>query len=152
MHLLALKNEPIQISIWSSTVEFHRLGQCFLDWATAVVGEADREQTCVTLIYHSSGPIYETSAQFTKSPGTASVEWSKKSDSSSLAQWVLIAPVLMKLRGVRGYEPYWMPRTPEGTSRYNAQGSDSDVYQNKRSIPVETEFREVGRKMWKNTY
>ena len=50
------------------TVEFRRLGQCFLDWATAVVGEADRELTCVTLIYHSSGPIYETSAQSTKSP------------------------------------------------------------------------------------
>ena len=58
----------------------------------------------------------------------------------------------MKLRGVRGYEPYWMPRTPEGTSRYNAQGSDSDVYQNKRSIPVETEFREVSRKVQKNHY
>ena len=52
------------------TVEFRRLGQCFLDWVTAVVGEADRELTCVTLIYHSSGPIYETSAQSTKSPGT----------------------------------------------------------------------------------
>ena len=43
---------------------------CFLDWATAVVGEADQELTCVTLIYHSSGPIYETSAESTKSPGT----------------------------------------------------------------------------------
>ena len=51
------------------TVEFHRLGQCSIDWATAVVGEADRELTRVTLIYHSSGPIYETSAQSTKSPG-----------------------------------------------------------------------------------
>ena len=52
-----------------STVEFGILGQCFLDWATAVVGEADRELTCITLTYHSSGPIYETSAQSTKSPG-----------------------------------------------------------------------------------
>ena len=51
------------------TVEFRRLGQCFIDWATAVVGEADRELTCVILTYHSSGPIYETSAQSTKSPG-----------------------------------------------------------------------------------
>ena len=58
----------------------------------------------------------------------------------------------MKLRGVRGYKPYWMPRTPEGTSRYSAQGSDSDVYQNKRSIPVETEFREVGGKMLGNSF
>ena len=57
------------ISIIGNTVEFRRLGQCFIDWATAVVGEADRELTCVTLIYHSSGPIYETSAQSTKSPG-----------------------------------------------------------------------------------
>ena len=37
---------------------------------TAVVGEADRELTCVTLTYHSSGPFYETSAQSTKSHGT----------------------------------------------------------------------------------
>ena len=44
-----------------TTVEFRRLGQCFIDWATAVVGEADRELTCVTLTYHSSGPIYEIS-------------------------------------------------------------------------------------------
>ena len=33
----------------------------FIDWATAVVGEADRELTCVTLTYHV--------AQSTKSPG-----------------------------------------------------------------------------------
>ena len=50
-----------------STVEFRRLGQCFIDWATAAVGEADRELTCVTLTYYSRGPIYETSAQTTKS-------------------------------------------------------------------------------------
>ena len=53
-----------------STVEFRMLGQCFLEWATAVVGEADRELTCVTLTYHSSGPIYETLAQSMKSPGS----------------------------------------------------------------------------------
>ena len=58
----------------SYTVEFRRLGQCFIDWATAVVGEADRELTCVTLTYHSSGPIYETSAQSTKSPGTFQID------------------------------------------------------------------------------
>ena len=52
------------------TVEFTRLGQCFLDWATAVAGEADREPTCVTLTCHSSGPMCETSAQSMKSPGT----------------------------------------------------------------------------------
>ena len=32
---------------WPYTVEFRRLGQCFLDWATAVVGEADRELAAV---------------------------------------------------------------------------------------------------------
>ena len=32
------------MSLISSTVEFRRLGQCFIDWATAVVGEADRER------------------------------------------------------------------------------------------------------------
>ena len=42
------------------TGEFRRLGRCTLDWATAVVGEADRERTWVTFTYHSSGPIYET--------------------------------------------------------------------------------------------
>ena len=57
----------------SCTVEFRRLGQCFLDWATAVVGEADRELTCVTLTCHSSGPIYETLAQSTKSPGNGKI-------------------------------------------------------------------------------
>ena len=36
---------------------------CFIDWATAVVGEADIEVTSVTLTYHGSDPIYETSAQ-----------------------------------------------------------------------------------------
>jgi len=57
------------------TVEFRRLDQCFIDWAraTALVGEADGELTCVTLTYNSSGPIYETSAQSTKSPGIRNV-------------------------------------------------------------------------------
>ena len=50
-------------------VEFCRFGQGFLDWATSVVGEADRELTCVTLTYHSSGPIYETLAQSTEFHG-----------------------------------------------------------------------------------
>ena len=57
-----------------ATVEYRKLGQCFIDWATAVVGEADRGLTCVTLIYHSSGPSYETSAQSTKSPGNKNHE------------------------------------------------------------------------------
>ena len=62
------------------TVEFRRLGQCFLDWAIAVVGEADRELKCVTLTYHSRGPIYETLAQSTKSPGRThlqAISWTK---------------------------------------------------------------------------
>ena len=41
-----------------------------VDWATAVVGEAVQELTCVTLIYHSSDSIYESSAQSTKYPGS----------------------------------------------------------------------------------
>ena len=47
----------IEEKVWHKKVK----GQCFIDWATAVVGEADRELTCVTLTYHSSGPIYEIS-------------------------------------------------------------------------------------------
>ena len=43
---------------------------CFTDWATAMIGKADRD---LTLIYHSRGPIYETSAQSTKSTGTLNV-------------------------------------------------------------------------------
>ena len=43
------------------TAEFRILSQCFVDWATVVVGEADKELTCVTLTHHSSGPIYEIS-------------------------------------------------------------------------------------------
>ena len=45
-----------------NTIEFCRLGHDIIDWASAVVGEADRELTWVTLTHHSSGPIYETSA------------------------------------------------------------------------------------------
>ena len=60
----------LPFTLLTNTVEFRGLSQCFMDWATAVVGEADRELTCVTLTFHSSGPIYETSAQSTKSPST----------------------------------------------------------------------------------
>ena len=49
--------------IWLHTGEFRRLGRCSLDWATAVVGEADRELTWVTFTCYSSGPIWESSAQ-----------------------------------------------------------------------------------------
>ena len=45
------------------TGEFNGLGQCFVDWATAVVDEADTCQLCVSFTSHSSGPNYETSAQ-----------------------------------------------------------------------------------------
>ena len=45
------------------TGEFPRLGRCFIDWATAVVGEADVVLTCVPFTYRGSGPIYETSAE-----------------------------------------------------------------------------------------
>ena len=62
-------SEACLASASAGTVEFRRLGQCFLDWATAVVGKADRELTCVTLTYHSSGPIYETLAQSTEFHG-----------------------------------------------------------------------------------
>ena len=44
-------------SVPSTTGEFRRLGRCSLDWATAVVGEADRQLTWVTFTYYSSGPI-----------------------------------------------------------------------------------------------
>ena len=37
------------------------VGPNSIDWATTVVGEADRELICVTLTYHSSGPIYKIS-------------------------------------------------------------------------------------------
>ena len=39
------------------TGRFHRLGRCFIDWATAVVGEGDTCQLSVSFTYHSSGPI-----------------------------------------------------------------------------------------------
>ena len=35
------------------TAEFRRLVQCFIDWVTAVVTEADRELIFVTLTYQS---------------------------------------------------------------------------------------------------
>ena len=53
-----------------ATGEFHRLGRCFVDWATAVVGEGDTCQLSVSLPYHSSGPIYETLAQSTEFDGS----------------------------------------------------------------------------------
>ena len=34
--------------IFRYTVEFRRLDQCFIDMATAVVSEADRELTCMS--------------------------------------------------------------------------------------------------------
>ena len=46
------------------------MGQCLIDWATAVVGEADRELRCVSFTYHGRDQIYETSAQSTDFPGT----------------------------------------------------------------------------------
>ena len=41
-----------------------------------MVGEADRELTWVTFTYHSSGPIYETSAQSMELSGSAQIEFS----------------------------------------------------------------------------
>ena len=58
-----------------NTVEFRRLGQCFLDWATAVVGEADRQLTWVTFTNYSSGPIWETSAQSMELSVTFEASW-----------------------------------------------------------------------------
>ena len=54
----------------SNTGRFRRLGRCFIDWATAVVGEGDTCQLSVSFNYHSSGPIYETLAQSTEFHGT----------------------------------------------------------------------------------
>ena len=34
------------------------MGRCFIDWATAVVGEGDTCHLSVSFIYQSSGPIY----------------------------------------------------------------------------------------------
>ena len=52
------------------TGRFHRLGRCFTDWATAVVGEGYTCQLSVSFPYHSSGPIYEILAQSTEFDGT----------------------------------------------------------------------------------
>ena len=54
------------------TGRFRTLGRCFIDWATAVIGEGDTCQLSVSFTYHSSGPIYETPAQYTKFDGTLS--------------------------------------------------------------------------------
>ena len=43
--------------------EFCSLVRLSLDWARAMLGEADREMKCATFTYHSSGQIYETSAK-----------------------------------------------------------------------------------------
>ena len=68
---LTLQFYTIKAPDWRPyTGGFRRLGRCSLDWATAVVGEADRELTWVTFTYHSSGPIYETSAQSMELSGT----------------------------------------------------------------------------------
>ena len=48
------------------------MGQCFIDWASAVAGEADIDLTDVTSTYHGSGPIYETLAQSMELSGTSS--------------------------------------------------------------------------------
>ena len=56
-----------------STGEFHRLGRCFADWATAVAGEADIELTCVTFTYGGNGPIYKTSAQSMELSGMSNI-------------------------------------------------------------------------------
>ena len=45
------------------------MGLCFIDWATAVVGEGDTCQLSDSFNYHSSGPIYETLAQSTEFDG-----------------------------------------------------------------------------------
>lgn len=45
------------------TVEFDKLGQFFIDLATAVIGEADSPT------YQSNNPIYKTSAKSTEFPG-----------------------------------------------------------------------------------
>ena len=55
-----------------TTGRFRRLGQCFIDWATAAVGEGDTSQLSVSFTYHSSGPIYETLAQSMELDGMAS--------------------------------------------------------------------------------
>ena len=45
---------------------FRRLGRCFIDWATAVVGEGDPCQLSISFTYHSSGPIFDTMGQSTE--------------------------------------------------------------------------------------
>ena len=69
-----LSNLGYQDMNFEGTGEFHRLGRCFADWATAVAGEADRELTCVTFTYRGNGPIYETSAQSMELSGTSRQE------------------------------------------------------------------------------
>ena len=58
-----------QILAQFCTVEFRRLDQCFIDWATAVAGEGYTRRLSVTFTYQSSAPIYETLAQSTEFSG-----------------------------------------------------------------------------------
>ena len=51
--------------MFESTVEIHRLDKFVLDWTSAVVGEADRELTCVSLTCHTTVPIYVTLVEST---------------------------------------------------------------------------------------
>ena len=60
-----------------TTVEFNRVGRCFIDWATAV-GEGDTCQLSVSFIYHSSSPIYETLVQSTEFDGIYKEQTGKK--------------------------------------------------------------------------
>ena len=71
-HLLITKSLTCIVNASSIPItgRFRRLGQCFLDWATAVVGEGDACQLSVSFTYHSSGPINETLAQSTEFDGT----------------------------------------------------------------------------------
>ena len=55
-------------------MRFRRLGRCFIDWASAVVGEGDTCQLSVSFTHHSCGPIYETLAQSAGFNGTLTLQ------------------------------------------------------------------------------
>ena len=40
------------------------MGRCFIDWASAVVGEGDTCHLSVSFINHSSGPITESDGRY----------------------------------------------------------------------------------------
>ena len=62
-----------------NTGRFRRLGQCFLDWATAVVDQGDTFQLSVSFTTpQQCGPIYETLAQSTEFDGTSLSEGAEK--------------------------------------------------------------------------